>query len=151
MNKTGGAAAAAAAAPAAGVGGGYSLADVAKHNTKTDCWVVVNGEAPSRARWPVIRGVGRRSPKSGAGGGGRANCGGPRFGLDGHLRDRHHLAPECGSVGSNGPGGTNFRPNPMRSFPAAFWATPSPDFGSTSWLCRRGPPRELTFEPYPRA
>ena len=31
-------------APAAGGGGGYSLADVAKHNTKSDCWVVVDGQ-----------------------------------------------------------------------------------------------------------
>merc|ERR1719282_586012 len=51
MNKAGAAsaaAAAAAAAPAAGGagggGGGYSLEDVAKHTTKGDCWVVVNGE-----------------------------------------------------------------------------------------------------------
>ncbi|CAL1128826.1 unnamed protein product [Cladocopium goreaui] len=38
--------AAAAAAPAAGGGGGggISLADVAKHNTKADCWVVVDGQ-----------------------------------------------------------------------------------------------------------
>ncbi|CAL1128830.1 unnamed protein product [Cladocopium goreaui] len=38
--------AAAAAAPAAGGGGGggISLADVAKHNSKADCWVVVNGQ-----------------------------------------------------------------------------------------------------------
>ncbi|CAE7228248.1 CYB2, partial [Symbiodinium pilosum] len=39
--------AAAAAAPAAGGGGGgggITLADVAKHNTKTDCWVVVDGQ-----------------------------------------------------------------------------------------------------------
>merc|ERR1712203_359221 len=28
----------------AGGGGGITLAEVAKHNTKTDCWVVVNGE-----------------------------------------------------------------------------------------------------------
>merc|ERR1719389_118361 len=31
-------------AAAAGGGGGYSLEEVAKHTTKTDCWVVVNGE-----------------------------------------------------------------------------------------------------------
>ena len=29
--------------PAAG-GGGITLAEVAKHTTETDCWVVVNGE-----------------------------------------------------------------------------------------------------------
>merc|ERR1712070_705300 len=34
---------AAAAAPTGGVQG-YSLDEVAKHNTKSDCWVVVNGE-----------------------------------------------------------------------------------------------------------
>ena len=34
----------AAAAPAAGGGGGISMADVAKHNSKTDCWVVVDGQ-----------------------------------------------------------------------------------------------------------
>merc|ERR1712203_993276 len=28
----------------AGGGGGITLAEVAKHNTKTDCWVVVNGQ-----------------------------------------------------------------------------------------------------------
>ena len=41
-----------AAAPAGGAGapmanggsGGISLADVAKHNTKSDCWVVVAGQ-----------------------------------------------------------------------------------------------------------
>merc|ERR1719237_553877 len=45
MNKTaGGAAAPAAAAAAVGGGDGYSLEEVAKHVTKTDCWVVVNGQ-----------------------------------------------------------------------------------------------------------
>jgi len=44
MNKSAAPAAVAAAAPAAGGGGGITLADVAKHNTKTDCWVVVNNE-----------------------------------------------------------------------------------------------------------
>merc|ERR1740121_3017910 len=50
MNKTGAAKpGAAAAAPAAGGGGGgggggYTLEEVAKHTTKSDCWVVVNGE-----------------------------------------------------------------------------------------------------------
>eukprot|EP00438_Fugacium_kawagutii_P006677 Skav219089 [mRNA] locus=scaffold1574:93824:96882:+ [translate_table: standard] len=44
MNSAPVPAAAAAAAPAAGGGGGFSLADVAKHNTKTDCWVVVDGQ-----------------------------------------------------------------------------------------------------------
>merc|ERR1719228_2924141 len=43
MNKSAGGAAAPVAA-AGGGGGGYSLEDVAKHNTKTDCWVVVNGQ-----------------------------------------------------------------------------------------------------------
>merc|ERR1712117_676709 len=38
MNKT------AAVAAVAGGGGGYTLEEVAKHNTKGDCWVVVNGE-----------------------------------------------------------------------------------------------------------
>jgi len=45
MNKgTGGGAAAAPAAGGGGGGGGYTLEEVAKHTTKTDCWVVVNGE-----------------------------------------------------------------------------------------------------------
>ena len=48
MNAAPAAAPAAAAAPMAngggGGGGGYSLADVAKHNTKSDCWVVVDGQ-----------------------------------------------------------------------------------------------------------
>merc|ERR1719203_748801 len=46
MNKTGGAPAAGAAAAAAGGGGGggYTLDEGAKHTTKSDCWVVVNGE-----------------------------------------------------------------------------------------------------------
>merc|ERR1711998_181722 len=35
---------AAVAATGGGGGGGYSLEDVAKHTTKGDCWVVVNGE-----------------------------------------------------------------------------------------------------------
>ncbi|CAK9029256.1 unnamed protein product [Durusdinium trenchii] len=45
-DKMNSAPAAAAAAPAAGGGGGggISLADVAKHNSKTDCWVVVDGQ-----------------------------------------------------------------------------------------------------------
>merc|ERR1712063_162906 len=39
MNK------AAAAVPAAATGGGgYTMDEVAKHTTKGDCWVVVNGE-----------------------------------------------------------------------------------------------------------
>merc|ERR1712170_136008 len=33
-----------AGAPVSGGGGGYTLEDVAKHTTKSDCWVVVNGE-----------------------------------------------------------------------------------------------------------
>merc|ERR1712051_534147 len=41
MNKT---AKAGASAPAAGGGGGFTMAEVAKHTTNTDCWVVVNGE-----------------------------------------------------------------------------------------------------------
>jgi len=42
--KAGAAVAVAAAASGGGGGGGYTLADVSKHNTKTDCWVVVNDE-----------------------------------------------------------------------------------------------------------
>merc|ERR1712146_718587 len=52
MGKGGAAKGGAAAAKApkakkeksAGGDGGYTMADVAKHNTKTDCWVVVNGD-----------------------------------------------------------------------------------------------------------
>merc|ERR1719178_449001 len=40
MNK----AAPAAAASGGGGGGGYTLEEVAKHTSKSDCWVVVNGE-----------------------------------------------------------------------------------------------------------
>ena len=43
MNKSGGAAAAAPAAGGGG-GGGYTMAEVAKHTSKTDCWVVVEGQ-----------------------------------------------------------------------------------------------------------
>merc|ERR1719199_1238575 len=48
MNKSDGKSAATGAAPAkakkkAG-GGGYSMAEVAKHNKKGDCWVVVSGQ-----------------------------------------------------------------------------------------------------------
>merc|ERR1711937_668010 len=43
MNEKAGAGAGAAAVAAGGVKG-YSLDEVAKHNTKSDCWVVVNGE-----------------------------------------------------------------------------------------------------------
>ncbi|KAL9139005.1 succinate dehydrogenaase [Amphidinium carterae] len=42
-NMNPGAAKAGGAAPGA-VGGGYSMADVAKHNTKQDCWVVLSGK-----------------------------------------------------------------------------------------------------------
>merc|ERR1719420_2941504 len=49
MNKAAGgtvAAATPASAPATGGGGGggFTLEEVAKHTTKQDCWVVVNGE-----------------------------------------------------------------------------------------------------------
>merc|ERR1719373_901451 len=46
MNKPAakGAALAVAATAAGGGGGGYTLEEVAKHTTKQDCWVVVNGE-----------------------------------------------------------------------------------------------------------
>merc|ERR1719451_157448 len=44
MNAGAKAGAAPAAAAAGGASGGYTLADVAKHTTKTDCWVVVNGQ-----------------------------------------------------------------------------------------------------------
>merc|ERR1719433_1630419 len=39
MNK-----AAPVAAASGGGGGGYTLEEVAKHTSKSDCWVVVNGE-----------------------------------------------------------------------------------------------------------
>merc|ERR550514_1111123 len=42
--KAGGAAAPAAKSGGGGGGGGITLADVAKHNTKADCWVVVNDQ-----------------------------------------------------------------------------------------------------------
>merc|ERR1719499_2095843 len=45
MNKSGAAAAPAqVAANGVGGGGGYTMEEVAKHTTKQDCWVVVNGE-----------------------------------------------------------------------------------------------------------
>merc|ERR1719282_30838 len=47
MNQSSGGAAAkggAAASAGGGGGGGYSLDEVAKHTTKTDCWVVVSGQ-----------------------------------------------------------------------------------------------------------
>merc|ERR1719444_708758 len=44
MNKAGAAPAAAAAAIGGGGGGGFTLEEVAKHTTKSDCWVVVNGQ-----------------------------------------------------------------------------------------------------------
>ncbi len=37
-------------------GGGISMADVAKHNSKTDCWVVVDGQVDcwvGQGRWLV--------------------------------------------------------------------------------------------------
>jgi len=43
MNKAGGAAAGAPAAGGGG-GGGYTMEEVAKHTSKTDCWVVVAGQ-----------------------------------------------------------------------------------------------------------
>merc|ERR1719166_896974 len=42
MNKA--APAAAASGGGGGGGGGYTLEEVAKHTSKSDCWVVVNGE-----------------------------------------------------------------------------------------------------------
>eukprot|EP00933_Yihiella_yeosuensis_P037531 TRINITY_DN31497_c0_g1_i1.p1 TRINITY_DN31497_c0_g1~~TRINITY_DN31497_c0_g1_i1.p1 ORF type:complete len:967 (-),score=281.29 TRINITY_DN31497_c0_g1_i1:158-3058(-) len=45
------------AAPAAtngGGGGGLTMADVAKHNTKEDAWVVINGEALDVTKWIPI-------------------------------------------------------------------------------------------------
>merc|ERR1719465_334910 len=51
MNKAGGAAAkaggaaAGGAAAAAGGGGGYTIEEVAKHNNKSSCWVILNGRA----------------------------------------------------------------------------------------------------------
>merc|ERR1719468_1071466 len=42
MNKAG--VAPAAGGGGGGGGGGYTLEEVAKHTSKTDCWVVVNGE-----------------------------------------------------------------------------------------------------------
>merc|ERR1719261_2333107 len=46
MNKGGGAAGGGAAAGpgAVAAGKGYSLEEVAKHNKKEDCWVVLNGQ-----------------------------------------------------------------------------------------------------------
>merc|ERR1719282_450781 len=48
MNKSTAAGAGSAGAPVAatarGGGGGYTLDEVAKHTTKADCWVVVNGQ-----------------------------------------------------------------------------------------------------------
>merc|ERR1719156_59946 len=51
MNKSGGGAGAAAKSTAAaggggggGGGGGFTMEEVAKHVTKTDCWVVVSGQ-----------------------------------------------------------------------------------------------------------
>ena len=52
---------AAGAAPMAngGAAGGMTLAEVAKHNSKADCWVVVDGQAtvfpPHRARQFPVR------------------------------------------------------------------------------------------------
>ena len=43
MNGTGGGAVAAAAAGGGG-GGGYTMEEVAKHTSKPDCWVVVDGQ-----------------------------------------------------------------------------------------------------------
>merc|ERR1719171_2538670 len=44
MNSAAKGAAPVAAAGGGGGGGGYTLEEVAKHTTKSDCWVVVNGE-----------------------------------------------------------------------------------------------------------
>ncbi|CAE8694034.1 unnamed protein product, partial [Polarella glacialis] len=45
MNKTaGGGAKAGGAVAASGGGGGYTMDEVAKHTTKSDCWVVVDGQ-----------------------------------------------------------------------------------------------------------
>merc|ERR1719252_252473 len=41
--KAGGAAAGGAAAAAGGGGGGYTVEEVAKHNNKSSCWVILNG------------------------------------------------------------------------------------------------------------
>ncbi|CAE8585708.1 unnamed protein product [Polarella glacialis] len=44
MNKTAGGAKAGGAVAASGGGGGYTMDEVAKHTTKSDCWVVVAGQ-----------------------------------------------------------------------------------------------------------
>merc|ERR1719356_2101800 len=46
---TGGGGGGAAAAPAKG--DGIELAEVAKHNTKTDAWIVVNGQVLDVTKW----------------------------------------------------------------------------------------------------
>jgi len=48
MNETA-AASVAATAPATGGGGGYTTEEVARHTTKGDCWVAVNGQVLNAA------------------------------------------------------------------------------------------------------
>jgi len=54
-----------ATAPAGG--GGLSMADVATHNKKEDCWVVVNGEALDVTKWIPIHPGGEQAIMSYAG------------------------------------------------------------------------------------
>lgn len=65
MGKVGGGGGAAAAAPAAGGGdGGMSVADVAKHNTPGDAWIILFGEAIDVTKWIPIHPGGEQAIKA---------------------------------------------------------------------------------------
>lgn len=64
MGKVGGGGGAPAAPAAGGGDGGMSVADVAKHNTPTDAWIILFGEAIDVTKWIPIHPGGEQAIKA---------------------------------------------------------------------------------------